>query len=119
MSKTLYYTHPHHAGKLLEELAEAVPMLRPVEKPDGTRWAVMQLSSRGDDIELTVPNEVDKAAVKAVVDLHTPTAPPPTPDEVDLADIQAALTGNGNLTGAQMKKALRLLFKQAGLRGAP
>lgn len=113
--KPLTYTKPHHARKLHAELLAALPALRPVPGPGGFDYAVFELSSRGDTVTLSVPDGTDEAAVAAVVNAHTPAAPPPTPDEADTDEIRQALAGNGNLTNTQVKKALRLLFKQSGL----
>lgn len=112
--KTLHYVKAHHAGKLMSELQAAIPALRPVVGALGLPEAAYSLTHTGTDLWLTVPDAVDEAAVAAVVNAHDGAPPAPTQDDTDLADVRAALTGAGNLSNAQVRKALALVGKRLG-----
>lgn len=88
--KDLKFKKAHDLGQLLEELEMAVSALRPVMQ-GGERVAVMSVTGQGEDILLLVPDGVDEAAVRAVVEAHTVRPKPPPPDlDAMLEAVEAA-----------------------------
>jgi hypothetical protein len=108
------FNKPNRPDKLMDELITAIPALAPVLGGDGYNHAVFQLWAEGDDIHIVVNDGVNvtQQELQAVIDAHTRTPRPPSQDEIDINDIKTILQGTGNLTQAQIKQALRLIFKR-------
>lgn len=79
MTKRLTISRRHHLDKLHDELLAAIPALAPKANDAGEREAVFTLSGDGGELVLEIPDDVDEAAVAAVVNAHDPTPPPPPP----------------------------------------
>jgi hypothetical protein len=94
----------HDISQLHEELEVAVPALRPRDVA-GERVAVMDVQSSGSEIVLRVPDEVDEAAVRAVITAH---APRPREAAADLRALWATYKTNvqAATTVPQLKSVL-------------
>jgi len=94
--KRLHYQKLNSLSVLHDELLEAIPELRSVPSPErpGEQLPVMWVEGRGDDVWLTVPDDVDEERIAAVVEAHDPTAwePSPDPDEELARAIESAGT---------------------------
>ena len=95
--KTLRFTRPHSLSTLHDELVEAIPALAPLDPPDPlapeAREPVISVEQDYEDappghgdraatpiengIRLTVPDDADEEAIRAVVDAHHPAPRPP------------------------------------------
>lgn len=109
--KVLSFSQPHHPDKLHDELLAAVPTLQPVGEGD-EREAVMIVSGDGSTLTLGVPDGVDEAEVRAVVEAHDP-APPPAPPDPD-AELAAAIEAATDVE--ELKAALLGLARPGRVR---
>lgn len=110
----------------MSELMSGVPGLQPEMLPNGHQSAVFSMTGDGTAIELLVPDDVQDAAVQAVIDAHTNPPPPDrTPpdfgtDAADLSNYPTLRAAVGNLrqyvglanpTAAQSAAALKLVVQ--------
>ena len=77
--KTLIFSKPHLLYKLQDELLGSIPELRPVPNERGELEAVITVTSIGDEISLIVPDEIDEATVRSIINKHDLTPPPKSP----------------------------------------
>ena len=94
--KQLRFSIANNLSALHDEILAAVPSTRPVVNGQGENVAVMLVQAKGNDISLTVPDDVDEAAIQAVVDAH------------DASVVQRDLKAEARATGATKLKALGL-----------
>jgi hypothetical protein len=101
--QVLEIIRPHRLSRLADELVAALPGLRPRPGPTGEPEPPFTLTGRGNLIRLELPDDVDPAAVRAVVLAHDSTpasAPDPAADAAEairraatLGEVKAALQG--------------------------
>lgn len=71
--KRLQFTFPNNLGLFHEELLAAIPALRPLVNPvTGRHEANHQAEGLGDDVWLTVADNVDEATIATVIQAHDP-----------------------------------------------
>lgn len=111
--RTRTYTKPH-AVWLMSELVAAIPtFLRTAPDPRGGREALPDCGSvvsNGNVVTVIFADDIDPAAVDAVVAAHDPNAPRPrTPREEGLADIRAIIADPN--TPAPTRRILQAMLK--------
>ena len=115
--KSLRRSKAVNSARLYEDVIAALPELAPTPTgPGGLPEAQVVVEVLGGDVRVSVPDEVDDAALAAVIDRHvnTPLPPPPHPHKPH-AD---AIRGGGSLAArvAALEAAVLTLL---GDRGAP
>ena len=102
----LTYARPHNLSQLHDELLTALPALRTELRVEGL----------GDEIRLTVPDEIDEAIIATIGTLVTNHTPKPVATLPALIEAEKSLlrTIDGSseeLTPAQLGNGLRALLK--------
>lgn len=77
--KRIHFNKPNNLSKLHDEILAAIPSLRSVPNPRGDMGSngriykipvMTHVEGNGQDIWLTVPDNVDEAAISTVVNAH-------------------------------------------------
>lgn len=119
--KNLRFNKPNNLSLLHDELIAAIPALSPQPipgetSPDGQELMgpVMTVEGLGDDIWLGVPDEMDEAAIAAVIAAHDGTLSQRDPSADRRSRIAELLqTSRSNRTTAQLREIVELTAREA------
>lgn len=114
----LSYTTPNDLNKLHAELMELPSLAGTYLDDDGFEVPKLRVEGLGEDIRITVPDDIVTATIDAVVAAHDPTPiEPPPSDAAMIGEMIGSIEFGGNEASEELAAVMTALTSVLQARG--